>query len=238
MNLVKQIEFLDNEDSLPQAIFWRSVYYFSTEVTSSEDDLDEFQVAAFSIGNWSNFDVRRYRNDPHNIASLYIPQSIRQEHLFAVIEQILKVFLVPISAIAWKRGQEFEFGRVDRAGNDQLREAEARILCLKIASQCEGHEASMSYIKSQIHKFTNFSKRDLRLSPTRENEPMWQQIIRNVISHESTKTGIFHRGLARKTKKGIKVTDDGLRYLERIGFSREFSIQNDPELHIHQQQQY
>jgi hypothetical protein len=218
MDQVRPAQIINDDESIPQAIFWRSVYYFSTNVIIGEDDLDEYEATAFTIGNRSSFDMRRYRSDPTNISSLYLSENIEEEVILETVDSIIKLFLLPDSAVGWKRGQEFEFGNVKRADHDQIREVEARILCLKIASQCEDQESSMSHIKREIRKYTAFSRRDLRPSSTSNDEPMWQKIIRNVVSHELTKSSIFHRGLARITRKGIKVTDEGMEYLKKIGF--------------------
>lgn len=100
---------------------------------------------------------------------------------------------------------------------NRLREPQARILCLRIASQQPNHEASTAFIKDNIEKHIELTEIDLQQSSTRPNERLWQQIVGNVVSHKSASTSIFNRGYAVRTKDGIRVTQAGLKYLAKLG---------------------
>jgi hypothetical protein len=102
-----------------------------------------------------------------------------------------------------------EFGKLPFR-DDRLREPEARVLALKIASGEPNREASTSLIKERIPEYRDLSPTDLEPSPTRTNERRWQQVVGNVISHRESGTSIFHKGYAVRTEDGIRLTDSGV----------------------------
>lgn len=100
----------------------------------------------------------------------------------------------------------------------KLREREARILALQIAATFPNHTAATSEIKRRAPEFREFSEADLRQSPTRPNETMWQQILGNAIaSHKNSGPSIYKKGLAERTKDGLRVTPKGLLFLKSLG---------------------
>jgi hypothetical protein len=128
--------------------------------------------------------------------------------------------LIPITAVAWRRGQPFEIGTpLERPKLDRLHESEARVLVLKIASQQPKRTASTKLLKKEIPKYIALSAQDRAPSKSRAREQVWQQIVGNVISHKSARTGPFAMGFAVKTPDGIAVTREGVAYLNSIGFS-------------------
>lgn len=105
-----------------------------------------------------------------------------------------------------------------KSDNVKLREPEARSLALQIAATFPDHRASASDIKKLVPKFRDLSEADLAPSNTRKNECMWQQIMGNALaSHHKTTVSIFARGLAVKTRDGIRVTEKGVSYLKGLG---------------------
>ncbi len=101
----------------------------------------------------------------------------------------------------------------------KLREPEARILALQIAATFPSHYASMAQIKKKVPSFRELSEADLKPSPSRPNECMWQQIIGNVVCHKGTGVSIFNRGWADRieSRKSIRVTETGLAHLKGLG---------------------
>lgn len=99
----------------------------------------------------------------------------------------------------------------------KLREPEARLLALQIAASFPGHEATTTQIKENVPDYREFSPADLAPSLTRNGESTWQQIIGNVVSHKDSSTSIFARGLATRTKNGIRVTEKGIDFLKSKG---------------------
>jgi len=99
----------------------------------------------------------------------------------------------------------------------KLRESEARLLALQIAAKSPGREATTTQIKDNVPDYRELSPADLAPSPTRRGECVWQQIIGNVVSHQNTRTSIFSRGLATRTRNGIRVTEKGIEFLKSKG---------------------
>lgn len=206
-------------DVTPQAIFWRDIECFALQPASAEDELDTYLFASFVIGNAVVFDLRQYDGHPKATATVYLPSTILDlTEIEEALRQVIAGLRMPESGIAWRRGQSFEFGHLPRRSDDRLREAEARLLALKIASECNGFSASTEYIKRRVPELVPLTEKDLEQSASRPREKLWQQIVGNVISHNSGKLSIFSQGLAERTSNGLKVTNKGISYLNSIGF--------------------
>lgn len=207
-------------DATPHAVIWRPIRYFATYVRRDADDLDEYEVASFDYGNQLSFDLRWYRGHPAFTVSLYLPADFGN-YLTVVrtVSDLLTELRAPRRAIAWRRGQRFQFGKLPRDDTDRLREPEARILALKIAARKHGREASTSEIKRELPRIYPLSDLDLAPSKTRRREQHWQQIVGNVISHLETPNSVFVQGYAVRTPNGLRVTEQGVDYLNNMGFA-------------------
>jgi hypothetical protein len=207
-------------DVIPQAIFWRPLIYFTTAIREDEDGLDSYQGASFSVDNHLNFDLRHYRGHPANTVTLYFAFTLQErDEIVAAVDTVVQMMAVPKVAVAWKRGWDFEFGSLQRSGADRLTEAEARVLALKIAAQQPYRRASTRFIKLEMPRYFPLSGTDLEHSISRRSERKWQQIVGNIVSHHKSLRGIFAKGYAERTDDGIQVTENGIHYLNSIGFS-------------------
>ena len=217
---VRQSMFEPDYDVVPQAIFWRPLRYFTMCVRQEEDGLDLFEAASFTIGNEIKFDLRTYRGHPKVTVTLYLPDSVSDAKIIAeTIDLVIRGMVIPLAAVAWRRGQRFEFGRLRRRNqDDRLREHEARIIVLKIAAQQPGRAASTSFLKKEVPKYIELTAMDHVRSPSRPREYLWQQVVGNVVSHQGSKEGPFVKGFAVRTADGLKVTKKGLDYLNNMGF--------------------
>jgi hypothetical protein len=206
-------------DVSPEAIFWRPIQWFSSALKQEEDDLDSFYYVTYEVGNWLRFDLRIYAGHPPGTTTLYLGldfgNSADVQH---AITRAVEELHVPRPAVAWRRGMEFEYGRLSRSPNDRLREPEARILALKVAALMPGHTATTEQLIERAVDLFTPSPLDLQLSRTRKRQPQWHQIIRNVISHRDIPIGPFSQGLAVRTSNGLSVTDAGMQYLRGLGF--------------------
>lgn len=218
---VRVIKYEPDYDVAPQAIIWRPLKYFTLTFRKGEDGLDEFEGASFTIGNDIRFDLRVYRGHPAFTVTLYLPAEIEDEKRIAEITDIvIEKMIIPLTAVAWRRGQRFEFGApLARQRGDRLHEDEARILVLKIAAQQPRRVATTQFLKKEVPKYIELSPLDRRPSASRPREQLWQQIVGNVISHKGVREGPFAKGYAVKTNDGIAVTPRGMAYLNSIGFS-------------------
>ncbi len=135
------------------------------------------------------------------------------------VSTIIKEMQIPVSAVAWKRGQQFRFGKLERSGEDRLKESEARILILKIAASQPKRSVSITKLREELPKYFDLSPIDKRRSPSRKNEVLWQIVVRNTMSSHTTGTRtIFAQGWARKIPGGLEITKSGVDYLNSIGF--------------------
>jgi len=217
---VRQSMFEPDYDVVPQAIFWRPLRYFTMYIRQGEDGLDLFEGASFTIGNEIKFDLRVYRGHPELTVTLYLPDSVSDERLIGdTIDLVIRGMLIPLAAVAWRRGRTFQYGRLTRPEQDnRLREHEARILVLKIAAKQPSRAASTSFLKKEMPKYIELTAIDRTRSTSRPNEFLWQQVVGNVVSHQKTRDGPFVQGLAVRTADGLKVTRKGLNYLNNMGF--------------------
>jgi hypothetical protein len=219
---VRVLRYDPDCEVVPQAIIWRSLRYCTLIVREGQDDLDTYRGASFVIGNDIRFDLRVYRGHIHAevTVTLYLPEEIRDEKQIAhTVSTVIREMAIPISAVAWKRGQKFQFGNLERSPEDRLRESEARILILKIAASQPRRTASINKLREEIPKLFDLSPVDRSRSPSRRNEALWQIVVRNTMSsHTTGSRTIFAQGWATKIPNGVKVTKSGVDYLSSIGF--------------------
>jgi hypothetical protein len=187
------------------------------------DDLDKYKGASFTIGNDIRFDLRVYQGHihPEVTVTLYLPEDIRDEKRISEIVAIaIKEMKIPVSAVAWRRGQQFQFGKIERSPDDRLLEREARVLILKIAASQPAQTASIDTLRAEVPKYFDLSPTDKESSPSRKGEARWQIVIRNAMSSHTRGTRtIFAQGWAEKIPNGLRVTRLGMGYLNSIGFS-------------------
>jgi hypothetical protein len=218
MNQIKRRRSNLGPDASPHAVIWRPIEYFSYDPDQDEDDLDSFNFISYAYIN-DVFDIRVYRQHPEMTASIYfLPSTAEMGQIREKIASVVDALAVPDAAVAWRRGDAFRYGSLERKKNDRLRESEARILVLKIAAVHENHTASTTTIKANVPQFYPLSDRDLARSITRPAERLWQQIVGNVKVHHAAQASIFSRGLAERTADGVRVTANGIAYLKSIGF--------------------
>jgi hypothetical protein len=220
---VRVLRYEPDIDVVPQAIIWRSLRYCTLVIRDGADDLDKYKGASFAIGNDIRFDLRVYQGHIHSEATvtLYLPEDVQDEKRISdTVATAIKEMEIPVSAVAWRRGQQFRFGKLERSPQDRLREREARVLILKIAASQPERIATIDTLRKEVPKFFDLSSTDKTRSPSRKNETLWQIVIRNTMSSHTTGTRtIFSQGWARKIPNGLKVTRRGMDYLNSIGFS-------------------
>jgi hypothetical protein len=220
---VRVLNYEPDIEVAPQAIFWRPLRYCTLVVREGQDDLDKYHGASFAIGNDIHFDLRVYQGHIHAevTVTLYLPEDVRDEkRVSEIVSIVIKEMEIPVSAIAWRRGQKFQFGKLERSPQDRLQEREARVLILKIAASQPERSASIGRIREEIPRYFELSAADKTRSPSRRNEAVWQIVVRNTMSSHRTSTrSIFAQGWAEKIPNGLKVTRRGIDYLNSIGFS-------------------
>jgi hypothetical protein len=220
---IRALKYEPDIDVVPHAIIWRSLRYCTLVIRKGQDDLDKYQGASFAIGNDITFDLRVYQGHIRAdvTVTLYLPEDVRDEkRVSEIVSRVINEMAIPVSAIAWRRGQKFQFGKLERSPQDRLFEREARVLVLKIAASQPDRSATTGKLRKEVPRYFDLSAADKAPSPSRKNEALWQIVVRNAISSHKTGThSIFAQGWAKRIPGGLKVTRRGMDYLNSIGFS-------------------
>jgi hypothetical protein len=102
--------------------------------------------------------------------------------------------------------------------NNRTPESEMRIGALQVARSKRNGCATTTEIKEEIGRFVDLTSKDMVISSTRSPEPMYCQIVGNLVSHRATSSrSLFVRGYATRTDDGLCITDFGRQYLARLG---------------------
>ncbi len=91
----------------------------------------------------------------------------------------------------------------------RITEAQIGEAALKVAATKPNGEASIADLKKEIPDHVNLSAEDQVQSVTRPNEEMWEQQIRNLVSHRNAEGNIIQEGYAEYIDGGIRITDVG-----------------------------
>ncbi len=101
-----------------------------------------------------------------------------------------------------------------RATEDDIAMCVARIAKGRADKLCTFNRA-----RTQIPSLMVLSPGDLAQSQTRQNEPMWHQLIRNIRSHHGAGGNWIDLGrLEHVSRRGYRVTSRGERYLTSKGY--------------------
>jgi hypothetical protein len=95
-------------------------------------------------------------------------------------------------------------------------ERDMRIAALQVAASHPDGYVTTTELKEEIGKFVSLTDGDLSHSPTR-NEPMYYQIVGNIVSHSVSSQSLFSQGYATYTGDGIRITDTGREFLASTG---------------------
>lgn len=86
---------------------------------------------------------------------------------------------------------------------------------LKYLVQKPDGEATLVEIKGAIPELVPLTKADWTQSLSRESEALWEQQIRNIVSHRATPGNYINQGLLSYKRSGtLKLTDAGKRHLQ------------------------
>ncbi len=97
---------------------------------------------------------------------------------------------------------------------NQVTETEIGLAALQIAADRPNGVASMDDLKQGMHTYVQLSVDDQTQSETRPNEEMWEQKVRNLVSHRTTPGNIIAEGFAEYLpREGIRITESGRLHL-------------------------
>lgn len=90
-------------------------------------------------------------------------------------------------------------------------EAEIGKAVLRILKDQPNGEASIPRLKRELPDYIKLTPEDCAPSPTRKNEEVWEQQVRNLVSHRNTPGNIIAEGYAEYRPRWLKITEAGRR---------------------------
>src|SRR5690554_3523386 len=94
--------------------------------------------------------------------------------------------------------------------NGRSSEADISEAVLKILAGRPNGEATIGYLKKQIPSVLTLTAGDRQQSVTRPNEELWEQLVRNIVSHKTTEGNYIAEGyLAAPSRGRLRITQAG-----------------------------
>ena len=94
--------------------------------------------------------------------------------------------------------------KTNRAGEADLSKS-----VLDVLDEQPSGQASIATLNREIRQRHPLSPEDWAPSKTRRNESLWEQIVRNIKSHDKVPGNIIREGYAEAVKGGYKITKSG-----------------------------
>ena len=93
-------------------------------------------------------------------------------------------------------------------------ETEIAEVVLRVAAQQPNRVASHRRLRKEVPNLIKLTPADLAPSATRNGEPMWHQIVRNIKSHHEAPGNFIAEGwLMHVPRVGYKITPAGIKRL-------------------------
>jgi hypothetical protein len=97
-----------------------------------------------------------------------------------------------------------------------ITEEEVARIVVEIGAERTDGLATYHQIREEVPKRYNLSAEDLKRSPTRHLEPMWEQKMRNIKSHHKAEGNFIYEGyLVHVPRVGYRVTHKGRGLVKR-----------------------
>lgn len=88
---------------------------------------------------------------------------------------------------------------------------------LQVAAGQPGGKATIAVLVRAIPQHLDLSAADLAQSQTRPNEAMWEQQVRNLVSHRETSGNVIAEGFATYDDGSITLSESGRLHLQHKG---------------------
>jgi hypothetical protein len=75
----------------------------------------------------------------------------------------------------------------------------------KILADFPNGEATIAELIAEIPKRVKLSAQDLAPSPTRKNEALWEQLVRNITSHKKSPGNAIYQGRLMSVRGGLRL---------------------------------
>ena len=85
----------------------------------------------------------------------------------------------------------------------RITEAEIAEIVEDILAECPNGQASIAYLVREIPNRVQLSTDDLAHSPTRANEAIWEQQVRNITSHKASAKNAIYQGRLVSIRGGL-----------------------------------
>lgn len=87
----------------------------------------------------------------------------------------------------------------------RISEAEIANIVEEILADFPNREATIAELIEEIPSRVKLSAEDLTPSPTRKNEAVWQQQVRNITSHKKSPGNAIHDGRLVSIRSGLRL---------------------------------
>lgn len=103
-------------------------------------------------------------------------------------------------------------------GAGRSTEHEISMAVLRYLSTIPSGRATISQIKRHLGNFIQLTGPDLEQSLTRLNERVWEQQVRNIVSHRETEGNFIAEGYLSHSPRSLEITESGRRHLENMSY--------------------
>lgn len=99
-------------------------------------------------------------------------------------------------------------------------EPEIGLAVMRVLNSKGTKEATVRTLVLEVPNYVNLTAEDRAPSPTRENEEIWEQRVRNLKSHDGTPGNVIAEGFVEHVGRGrYRLTNAGLLHLQHKGLA-------------------
>jgi hypothetical protein len=96
----------------------------------------------------------------------------------------------------------------------KITESEIGQAVLRILADSPGGSATIEQLKKALPDYVKLTDEDRRPSETRNGEEVWEQQLRNLVSHRTAEGNIICEGYAAYEPGRLTITEAGRNYLK------------------------
>ena len=98
----------------------------------------------------------------------------------------------------------------------RVSEADVANAVVRYLDGLAGNSATIFQIKKALPNYLNLSNDDRMQSDTRPNEELWEQLVRNIVSHRNSLGNFIHEGRLQHTPRRLTLTAADLVYAKTL----------------------
>ena len=100
----------------------------------------------------------------------------------------------------------------------RVSEVEVALATMQYLNTLPGREATIDQIVAALPNYLKLDVADQKVSQTRPNEELWEQQVRNIVSHKLTNGNAIHDGyLVHRPPARLYLSDPGKAHLKAAG---------------------